>query len=140
MANEITSMIMAQVPSLAKGTGQVVKLEAVNVPDVSGQELPVEGKGLPAEGNGQLKNQSELHEAVSRINTFVQSVQRDLSFSMDETSGQAVIKVIDSESGKLVRQIPSEEVLALATFIQGVSDAGATNGEIPPGMIFSDSI
>lgn len=140
MANEITSMIMAQAPSLAKGTGQVVKLVADNVPQAGGQELPIKGKGLPVEGNGQVAKQSELHEAVNRINTYVQSVQRDLSFSMDETSGHTIIKVIDSESGKLVRQIPSEEVLALATFIQSASDTGSTGGEIPPGMIFSDSI
>jgi len=41
-------------------------------------------------------------------------VQRDLDFNIDDSTGQVVVKVIDSESGKLVRQIPSKELLELA--------------------------
>ncbi len=35
-----------------------------------------------------------------------------LQFSIDQQTGQSVIRVLDIESGKVVRQIPSEEVLA----------------------------
>jgi flagellar protein FlaG len=43
----------------------------------------------------------------------VQSIQRDLSFSVDASTGDVVVKVIDGDSGTVVRQIPSEEILRL---------------------------
>lgn len=139
MANEISSMIMAQAPRLANESSQFVKLDAVKAPNVTGQDLPEQGKELPVKANAQSTSQSELREAVSQVNSFVQKVQRDLAFSMDEGSGKTIIKVIDSESGKLVRQIPSEEVLALATYLKDMGDNSAGSGEVPQGMLFSDS-
>lgn len=41
--------------------------------------------------------------------------QRKLEFSVDESSGRDVVKVIDSDSGDLIRQFPSEEVLKLSS-------------------------
>ncbi|MNE95175.1 flagellar protein FlaG [compost metagenome] len=44
----------------------------------------------------------------------MKALQRNLNFSIDESTGRVVVKVIDGESGDGVRQIPSEEVLKLA--------------------------
>lgn len=41
--------------------------------------------------------------------------QRKLEFSIDEGSGRNVVKVIDSDSGDIIRQFPSEEVLKLSS-------------------------
>ena len=56
------------------------------------------------------KDLSELGEELSDL---VQSVRRELEFSVDDDSGRTVIRVIDSATGELVRQIPPEEVLTL---------------------------
>ncbi len=55
-----------------------------------------------------------IREAVDNIQEFVQSVRRDINFSLDESSGRVVIKVTDGRSGDVIRQIPSEEALKLA--------------------------
>lgn len=60
------------------------------------------------------KASAELQDAVQKMNMYVQNIQRDLQFSVDEASGRNVVKVIDSKSKEVIRQIPSEEVLALA--------------------------
>jgi len=57
---------------------------------------------------------TELEEMVSNLNDFAQTMNRDLQFSVDEDSGRTVIKVIDSETKETIRQIPPEEVVALA--------------------------
>ena len=44
----------------------------------------------------------------------MQDLQRNLDFSVDDSSGQVVVKVMDGESGKLIRQIPSEDLLRLS--------------------------
>ena len=65
---------------------------------------------------------SKLKTAVQEIEKFVQSVKRNLEFSIDESSGKVVVKVIASETGEVVRQIPSEEALKLA---DNLSNAGS---------------
>ncbi len=58
--------------------------------------------------------QQELKAAVESLREFVTDMQRELQFSVDEDSGRTIITVIDSDSGKIIRQIPPEEVLHLA--------------------------
>ncbi|MCK4951175.1 MAG: flagellar protein FlaG, partial [Gammaproteobacteria bacterium] len=70
---------------------------------------------LPAGNANTSEPTSEaVKVAVEKLNTQIQSLQRDLSFSIDEDSGRTVVRVIDSETKEVVRQIPSEEVLKLA--------------------------
>ena len=57
---------------------------------------------------------AELETAMSNIQEFVQSVRRDLNFSLDDGNGRVVVKVTDATSGDVIRQIPSEEALKLA--------------------------
>jgi len=60
---------------------------------------------------------SNLKEAVSKLNDYVQNVQRNLSFRVDKDSGQTVVKVYDAQTNEVIRQIPSEETLKLAASI-----------------------
>jgi flagellar protein FlaG len=60
----------------------------------------------------------QLREAVSKLNDYVQSIRRNLSFSIEESTGSTVIKVYDAETDELIRQIPSEETLHLAKVIE----------------------
>lgn len=55
-----------------------------------------------------------LEGAVSSINDFVQTIRRDLNFDLDDSSGKMFIRVTDRSTGKVVRQIPSEDALRLA--------------------------
>lgn len=139
MANEISSMVTTtQSPAPARTSSQFVQLDTPKVSDTDGQALPQQGQALPQSGENSVES-ADLQQAISQINTFVQSVKRDLSFSLDVTSGRTVIKVIDSDSGTLVRQIPSEEVLALANYLQDVQQSSASvDGETPKGILFSD--
>jgi flagellar protein FlaG len=55
-----------------------------------------------------------VESAVSQISDFVQNFQRDLVFSIDKDSERLVVKVVDSETQEVIRQIPSEEMLRIA--------------------------
>lgn len=55
-----------------------------------------------------------LGDAVDEMKSFAQSIQRNLDFSVDDSTGQVVVKVIDGSSGDVIRQIPSEEILRLS--------------------------
>lgn len=56
---------------------------------------------------------STVKETVDEMNAFLQSMKRNLSFSIDEDSGEKVISVKDSETEEVIRQIPSEELVVL---------------------------
>jgi len=86
-----------------------------------------EAKKLPAEDAAQTKAQpaptaAELGDAVESINQFVNAQMRTLNFSVDENSGKAVVKVIDFETKDVIRQIPGEEVLKMASAIKKLQD------------------
>ncbi|WP_144948876.1 flagellar protein FlaG [Pseudomonas oryzihabitans] len=59
-------------------------------------------------------SQNDVDTAVSGLKSKLQNDHRNLDFSVDDSTGEVVVKVIDGESGKLVRQIPTEEVLKLS--------------------------
>ncbi|MGH8330172.1 MAG: flagellar protein FlaG [Pseudomonas fluorescens] len=68
-----------------------------------------------------VSERDKLKMAVQEIEKFVQSVKRNLEFSIDEPSGKVIVKVIASDSGEVVRQIPNEEVLRLANSLNDAS-------------------
>ncbi|MGM0614027.1 MAG: flagellar protein FlaG [Pseudomonadota bacterium] len=57
-------------------------------------------------------NAAELAEPVERINAVMN--QRGLEFELSNESSRVITRVIDRESGDVIRQIPAEEVLRLA--------------------------
>ncbi len=85
---------------------------------------------VAADNNEEVNNASiNIESAVAEVSDFVQAQNRQLAFSIDEKSERQVVKVTDSESGDVIRQIPSEEVLALSERIKELqSDVGAAVG------------
>jgi flagellar protein FlaG len=61
-------------------------------------------------------------KAAADIQQFVQSMGRNLSFSVDETTGYNVVRVVNPNTGELVRQLPSEELLKIARDFQRLNN------------------
>lgn len=72
-------------------------------------------------------DKSALESAVANINQFVQNIQRELHFSVEQESSQVVILVRDSSTQEVIRQIPSEDALKLARTLR---DAQGVSGHI----------
>jgi flagellar protein FlaG len=60
----------------------------------------------------------ELGDAVTQLNDFVQSVQRDLQFEVDNDAGQTIVKVVAQQTKEVIRQIPDEVAMRLAEKLQ----------------------
>ncbi|WP_258406779.1 flagellar protein FlaG [Shewanella alkalitolerans] len=63
----------------------------------------------------------ELNQAVNDIAASMSLMQKGLAFNIDEDSGLQVVKVIDVQSGDLIRQIPNEEALEIARKLNEVA-------------------
>lgn len=74
-------------------------------------------------------NAEALEKTVNQFKERIQSVHRDLEFSIDDASKRTVIKVVDSETGETVRQIPAEDFLELARRMDDVE-----------GLLFRDEV
>lgn len=65
---------------------------------------------------------AELEKAVKDIQDYATASQRNLEFSIDDTTHQVVVKVVATDTGEVVRQLPTEAALKLA---QSLSDANS---------------
>ena len=57
---------------------------------------------------------AQLQEAVRRAEDAVRKFASNLLFSLDKDTGKTVIKIVDSQTNEVIRQIPSEELLAIS--------------------------
>lgn len=65
----------------------------------------------PAEAPADRK---QLEAAVDRIKEFVQPINKGIQFALDEDTGRSLVKVIDTQTKEVLRQIPTEEALHIA--------------------------
>jgi uncharacterized FlaG/YvyC family protein len=96
------------------------------------QDVSFDGKASPldsAQKVEQVIDREELEAAVAKVSSYVQSLSRSLDIRVDERSGDTVIQVQDATTDELIRQIPSEEVLAISAAISDQLDVLKLMGE-----------
>jgi flagellar protein FlaG len=64
------------------------------------------------------QDQQQLPEALKRINTVLQIRAPGLEFSVDDDSARAIVKVIDTNTNEVIRQMPSKEALEIAKALE----------------------
>ena len=81
-------------------------------PANGGNIQPPEATGLP--DRRQADSAASIAETAARLQELVRESGRALEFRVDDYSGRTVITVTNEATGEVVRQIPSEELLALS--------------------------
>lgn len=56
----------------------------------------------------------EVEGATKKLQEFVSSMRGDIQFSVDQDSGQTVVKVVDRNTKDVLMQLPSKEALEIA--------------------------
>ncbi|MFQ5633813.1 MAG: flagellar protein FlaG [Gammaproteobacteria bacterium] len=114
--NQVNAGAPAQPPRSAEaplpGSGR-------NVP-VRTQDTAGTGNNLPqaAEERAHAPEMPDVEAAVAQIQKYIESSGRELHFSVEEETGRTVIRVMDPHTGELIRAIPPEEVLAVASMLR----------------------
>lgn len=65
-------------------------------------------------------NRQQLDAALKNVRAFVEPINSDLEFSMDEDTGQTIVKIIDRNTKEIIRQMPSEEMVAIAKALDSI--------------------
>lgn len=121
MANES----IATVTSLVNTRGSSSEISVTRIRDV---EMPAMQQQIDTARSmeqarsaaaAQLEVSREAFErVVSELEAYVQNTQRNLDFQVDDKTGRVVVKVIDATDDSVIRQIPSEEMLAISHRLQ----------------------
>ncbi len=73
----------------------------------------------PAQASG-AATPDVVKQAVSTINQAMQQSNRNLEFTVDGDTDQTVVRLVDTSTGELIRQYPSEATLAIAREIDAM--------------------
>ena len=80
-------------------------------PEAEAHAAPAEPR---AEDAPVALSRTALAESVADLNEYVRPFNTRLSFSVDEGSGQTIIRISDRETGEVIREVPPSELLQLA--------------------------
>ena len=118
-----SDIMTSQISKDLLSSSSVVKSNSTNVNQVENRQNVVaesassDGKVLPPETKEKEVSSEDLKQAVTELNQHIQNIERDLFFSVDDSSGRTIVKVVNSETEEVIRQIPSEEVLRISRSI-----------------------
>jgi flagellar protein FlaG len=60
---------------------------------------------------------AELKQAMESLNKTLKQSNKNLEFSVDTDTKKVLVKLVDTETGDVIREFPSEEALAIARSI-----------------------
>lgn len=139
MNSEISNILkppLVTVVKVDKPTDERLSSSAREMSSVHRLTSPLQpDDSLSASSNGQQngaeKTQKPSFDVVRKAaedgNSLLQAVNRNLQFKVDESTKEVVVKIVDSESGEVVRQIPSDEMLA---FIKRMKELDGQQGSM----------
>lgn len=113
MPTEVTTDVRKNISPVAeKSRVQHDEVIAANRIDAR-QNLSQQGQVVPSTKESSQPSSQQLEQTAEKLNKQVQSLKRDLHFSIDDETGETVIRVVDSASKELIRTIPSEEFVSI---------------------------
>lgn len=115
MANQIQGIQGTQSQS-SQGTQSTQVSQVVAIQEQYQRHMTVntekkEGEGVQSSNTISL---DEVQQAVNELNSKIERQAVQVNFDVDDDTGRIVVKVKDIETGDVLRQIPSEEMLEFA--------------------------
>jgi flagellar protein FlaG len=105
--------------SIPISSEEITTLPAKEIKDYSPRYDKVTSKAKE-ETDKKKVSEDEIDDAIRDLEKFSNYFKTHLNFSKDESTGATVIKIVNSETDEIIRQIPSEEILKIASKMQDV--------------------
>jgi flagellar protein FlaG len=91
---------------------------SVNASATAGAKVADDSRTAAAVEKSTPRSPQEMNAAVrvaaAQIDSYLKRMGRELTFRVDDETGMTVVTVLETATGDVIRQIPSEEVLRLA--------------------------
>jgi flagellar protein FlaG len=93
----------------------------VDLPSVAARQAATPVQTVNAvQQSAQIPDLDKADDAVKNINEALKSLSRNLEFSIDSDSNRSIVKVVDHETGEVIRQMPTPEALEIAKALDRV--------------------
>lgn len=95
----------------------------VSVPGANAQDKTTSANPISASVTNTVTKEDtkaskgDVTSAVNKLQDFATSNGVGIHFSQDDDTGKVIVKVIDKDTDKVIRQIPSEEAIAISKSI-----------------------
>jgi len=121
MANESIASVASLVNT--RSSGGEISITRIRDVDIAPTEQEITVKQRLSEVRTATAEQMQVSreafdKVVSELKAYVQNSQRNLDFHVDDRTGRVVVQVVDATNDSVIRQIPSEEMVALAHRLQ----------------------
>ena len=108
------SMSMQAMSAAPARDAQAARNPTESAASVETRPENVQQNANPQEQAQRVPSAGELQKALEEVEKAVAPMAQSLQFSLDKDSGKTVVKVMDTDTNEVIRQIPSEEVLAIS--------------------------
>ncbi|HDX8614218.1 flagellar protein FlaG [Aeromonas dhakensis] len=104
--------------------------------DVKRQQDALNGEKIAKQGvsNADIENEVQNLQEFSKLQGWT------VNFSVENDLDQVVIKVMDAETKSMIRQIPSEELLAISKRIKDLREGDVSGGGSRVGLLLDNEI
>ncbi|MFM5212568.1 flagellar protein FlaG [Aeromonas hydrophila] len=146
MANEIgipSSVTPSSLQSSSKSGQSAAQVLSGTTEEqrVTAQDVKKQQEGQPGEKNAkQDVPQADIENEVQKLQEFSKLQGWTVNFSVEKDLDQVVIKVVDAETKSMIRQIPSEELLAISKRIKDLRESDAIGGGSRAGLLLDNEI
>lgn len=146
MANEIgipSSVTPSSLQSSSKSGQSAAQVLSGTTEEqrVTAQDVRKQQEGQPGEKSAkQDVPQADIENEVQKLQEFSKLQGWTVNFSVEKDLDQVVIKVVDAETKSMIRQIPSEELLAISKRIKDLRESDATGGGSRAGLLLDNEI
>lgn len=108
-----------EINSVAIGAASTVQTQAAATNNAQRPQgvTPLAATGDTPGVTGTSKAQptlDQVQQALEQVQQVVRPLAQSLQFSIDQDTHNTVVKIVDTETNKVIRQIPSEEMLQMA--------------------------
>ncbi len=74
-------------------------------------------------------SKKDVHDMVEALKDLTETLKTTLNFSVDDRTNNIIVKIVDKDTDKVIRQIPPEDLLTLQEKMQDLT-----------GFLLSDNI
>ena len=69
----------------------------------------------------ETRSAEEIHKDLEMINEQLKSSNSSIQFSVDDKSNDVIVRIVDRDSGEVIRQIPPESIVRLRDSMKDMS-------------------
>lgn len=125
MVNEINNRVVVTSPSSLTQPVPSVKEQSEGMQKPLSKSADEDADAVKSKSPAPVDNE-QLEKAVEDLNQYVQTMGHELRFSVDKEIGSTIITVMDRETEQVIRQIPPEQAITLAKFLDQSDDFSST--------------